>query len=57
MGGKFISPTKIPGGNIGGQFSFSVKIQGQNFKGGNLRVKFQDTSEDILFFLSIKFVE
>ena len=57
MGGKFTSLAKIPGGNIGGQFSFSVKIQGQNSKGGNLRVKFQDTSEDILFFLSIKFVE
>ena len=50
MGGKFNSPAKIPGGNIGGQFSFSVKIQGQNTRGGNLRVKFQDTSQDILFF-------
>ena len=57
MGGKFTSPAKILDGYIGGQFSLSVKIQEQNSKGGNLVVKFQDTSQNVLFFLGIKIVE
>ena len=51
MGEKFTSPAKILGGNIRGQFSFSAKIQVQNSKGVFSRVKFQDTSQDMLFFL------
>ena len=51
MRGKFTSLAKIPGENIGRQFSFSEKNLGTKFQGGKLRVKFQDTSQDMLFFL------